>query len=99
MADIKLREILSDAIRYWERARLLYNVVLAAIVTALFFLAWPESKAAFSFDTAQTLFVLAVLANVALCSAYVVDVFVQHSELRATWLRYRWMLFVVGLVC
>jgi len=43
------------------------------------------------------LFVLAVLANVAYCAAYVPDVFAQMSSLRDSWLRYRWAVFVVGL--
>jgi hypothetical protein len=93
-----LQEILSDAIRFWERARLLFNAVLAVIVVLVFFLAWPASKASLSFDTMQTLFVLAVLANVAYCSAYVVDVFAQFSGLRSTWRRFRWLLFVLGLL-
>jgi hypothetical protein len=38
-----------------------------------------------------------VLANVAYCAAYVPDVFAQMSSLRDSWLRYRWVLFVVGL--
>jgi len=42
-------------------------------------------------------FILAVLANVAYCAAYLPDVFAQMSSLRTTWLRYRWVVFVVGL--
>ena len=98
MTEMTLQEILSDAIRFWEWARLLYNAVLALIVAGIFFMAWPDSRAALTFDTAQILFVLAVLANGAFCAAYVVDVFAQYSGLRATWLRFRWVLLVVGLL-
>ena len=45
---------------------------------------------------ATVLFVLAVLANVAYCAAYLGDVFVQISGFREGWLRWRWLLFVVG---
>ena len=38
------------------------------------------------------------LANVAYCAAYVPDVFAQMSSLRDSWLRYRWALFMVGVV-
>jgi len=40
---------------------------------------------------------LAVLANVAYCAAYVVDVFVQMSGFREQWRAYRWMLFFIGM--
>jgi hypothetical protein len=92
------QEILGNAIRYWERGRLVFNIVLALIVAAIFFQAWPESKNALTFGTAQALFILAVLANIAYSVVYVVDLFVQYSELRATWLRFRWILFVIGLL-
>ena len=41
---------------------------------------------------------LAVLANVAYCAAYVVDIFAQVSGYRELWQKYRWLLFVVGLL-
>jgi hypothetical protein len=34
---------------------------------------------------------------VAYCAAYLPDVFAQMSSVRNSWLRYRWVLFVVGL--
>lgn len=46
----------------------------------------------------QLLFVLAVLANTAYCTAYMADVVVQSSAFRAPWKRYRWMLFAVGVL-
>ena len=97
MADITLREILSDAIRFWERARLPYNAVLVVIVLAVFFLALPQSKASLSFDLFLTIFVLAVLANVFYCAAYLPDVCAQLSDFRARWLRFRWGLFALGI--
>jgi hypothetical protein len=42
------------------------------------------------------LFILAVIANVAYCSAYLVDIFVQASGFRSVWQRYRRLLFLVG---
>ena len=44
------------------------------------------------------LFVLAVLANVCYCAAYLVDVPVQYSSFRDAWRRWRWALWVVGMV-
>ena len=39
----KLREMATDALVYWEPRRLLYNLLLAAVVMAYFFAAWPDS--------------------------------------------------------
>jgi len=61
------RDILGNAIRYWERRRILYNAVLLIVVLLCFIAAWPASKQALHFDSLLTLFILAVLANVAYC--------------------------------
>ena len=58
----------------------------------------PFSKTVVQFNSLLLLFVLAVLANVAYCAAYVPDVFAQMSSLRNSWLGYRWVVFAVGLV-
>jgi hypothetical protein len=97
MTDIPLRDLLSNAIGYWERGRLVYNAVLVFIVAFYFFSGWPASKASLTLDLWLSIFLLAVLANVAYCAAYVVDVFAQLSSLRDAWLRVRWVLFLVGL--
>ncbi len=77
--------------------RILYNLLLAAIVVVHSVKGLPFSKTVVQFDSLLLLFVLAVLANVAYCAAYVPDVFAQMSSLRDSWLRYRWAVFVVGL--
>src|SRR6266446_7773786 len=98
MSEMTVRDALTDAIRYWEFRRIAYNAILALVVVLVFGLQWPESRLALSANLAQTLFILAVLANVAYCAAYVVDVAAQYSGFRATWKRYRWLLFAVGVV-
>ena len=97
MADVTAREALSQAIRYWEPRRLLFNAVLLIEVTAIFALNLPGSRARLNVDVVLLLFVLAVLANVAYCAAYLVDVVAQLSTFRITWLRYRWALFLIGV--
>ena len=97
MATIALRDALTDAIRYWERGRILYNVVLAAIVLGYFLANWPASGSRLNWDLGQGIFLLAVLANVAYCAAYVPDTLAQLSDMRPLWLRYRWALFIVGV--
>ena len=91
-------EALTDAIRYWELRRIAYNLILAIIVVAVFAFYWPGSRAALSSDTAQGVFILAVLANVAYCAAYVVDIPAQLSAFAASWKRYRGVLFTIGVV-
>ncbi len=98
MDPLTLREAVTEAVRYWERRRIVYNAVLTAIVLSYFVANLPDSKARANFDLLQGLFVLAVLANVAYCAAYVVDVFAQMSGFRNTWLAYRWVLLVIGIL-
>jgi hypothetical protein len=97
MTNISVREALSQAIRYWEPRRLLYNALLLIEVAAIFALKLPGSRNNLSVDLALLLFVLAVLANVAYCACYVVDVAAQLSDFRVIWLRFRWTLFVLGV--
>ena len=100
MATIReptIRDVLTDAIRYWEPRRIAYNAVLAIVVVAVAALQWPGSRATLSAQLAQQIFLLAVLANEAYCAAYVVDVAAQSSAFRATWQRHRWVLFAIGL--
>lgn len=92
----RLGTFVANALRYWEPRRLVYNGVLALVVIAEFAAAWPESRERLSFDTLVGLFFLAVLANVAYCAVYVVDLFVQFSGLDAAWRRGRVVLLIVG---
>jgi hypothetical protein len=48
-------------------------------------------------DVIFALFILAVLANIAYCAAYLVDIVAQMSGFRDIWLRFRWILFLIGL--
>jgi hypothetical protein len=96
MESSSLREYFTDAIRFWEPRRVIYNLVLAAIVITYFGLGYPGSKSVISIDFALALFILAVVANVAYCAAYLADVFVQASGFRQVWQRSRWILFALG---
>jgi hypothetical protein len=96
MEPITLRDSFTNAIRFWEPRRVIYNLVLTVIVVAYFVAAYPASKAVLSVDSALGVFLLAVVANVAYCGAYLVDIFVQMSGFREVWHRGRWVLFVIG---
>jgi hypothetical protein len=88
---------LTDAIRYWEPRRILYNAVLAGVVLFYFRLGYPASRKNLTLDGVLIVFLLAVLANVAYCAAYVPDIFVQSSGYQTNWRKYRWIVFTVGL--
>jgi len=92
----RLRDIITDSLRYWEPRRVVYNLVLAAVVLVYFGAAWPHSKATITLDGVLGLFILAVLANVCYCAVYLGDVFVQLSGFGELWHRWRWLLFAIG---
>jgi hypothetical protein len=96
MDSLTVRENFTAAIGFWEPRRVIYNAALATIVIAYFVAGYPASKAVLSIDFALGVFLLAVVANVAYCAAYLVDVFVQASGFRDVWLRFRWVLFAIG---
>jgi hypothetical protein len=89
-------DLAADALRYWEPRCVLYNVVLLAVVCIHFYTAWPGSKEHLERDTLFLFFILAVLANIAYCAAYAVDLFVQFSGLRGVWPRWRWTVLLMG---
>jgi hypothetical protein len=93
----EVRDAVSDALRYWEPRRIAYNLVLALIVVAYFAVNWPQSRLAISVEGILFVFILAVLANICYCAAYLGDIFVQVSGFRAAWQRWRWVLFVIGV--
>jgi hypothetical protein len=93
-----IREVLTDALRFWEWRRLFYNLLLAAVVLLEFARLLPLSKYAVQFDAMLWMFLLAVLANVAYCAAYLVELLVQFSEFRETWRRYRFAVWLTGTV-
>lgn len=83
---------------HWEPRRLVYNGVLAVLVLVR---AWPVLPSRWRrawLPALAALFVLAVAAKVAYCAADPVDGSLQCSEFRATWRRYRWVVFMTGLL-
>lgn len=93
---VPLRDVLTDALRYWERRRLAFNLVLVAVVVCATTLSWPHSRDMLQFASLLPLFVLAVIANVCYTSCYAVDIPVQLSDFRATWRQRRWLLWCIG---
>jgi hypothetical protein len=96
MQATDLRAYVTDAIKFWEPWRVVYNLVLATIVIIYFALAYPLSRSVLTVDFCLDLFLLAVIANVAYCAAYIVDIFAQASGFREMWRQYRKILFLIG---
>jgi len=84
------------AVLFWEPRRILYNAVLCAVVLAWIFFTWPHFRPAFHLWTLAPLAVLAVVANLCYCAAYVPDLAFQHSDMLAVSNRWRWVLWVAG---
>jgi hypothetical protein len=91
-----LREILSDAIRYWELRRVVYNLLLVAVVIAWLLFTWPHFRSALALGSLLFLFVFATLANICYCAAYGADITMQCSLFQAVWRRRRWGLWLAG---
>jgi hypothetical protein len=92
----RLSGYVAHGLRYWEPRRLIYNGVLGLVVLGHFLLALPASREKLSFDLVLGLFVLAVLANIAYCAVYLIDLFVQFSGLNAAWRWGRVVLLIIG---
>lgn len=93
-----LRDILDDAIRYWEPRRIVYNLVLTAVFVGWVVLTWPHFRPAPLLQSFTALFFLAMMANLCYCAAYLVDIPMQHSSFREVWRRRRWALWMLGML-
>jgi len=93
-----LREILADAVRYWEPRRIGYNALLAAVFLGWVVFTWPHFRGAFTLSNVAALAVLALLANLCYCAAYLVDIPLQYSPLRALWRERRRVLWLLGAI-
>jgi hypothetical protein len=90
-----VREIWSESLRFWEKRRLIYNLVLTAtVITAVarthawHFAASPAAWLGLVFA--------AIMANICYCAAYPVDVALQYSDFREAWLAKRSWLLALG---
>ena len=86
----------ANALAYWEPRRLVYNGALALVVAADIAAGWPGSRTWLSGDSLLGMFLLAVVANIAYCAAYAVDLFIQFSEAREEWRKRRWIVLAIG---
>ncbi|MEO6054833.1 MAG: hypothetical protein ABIP97_12550 [Chthoniobacterales bacterium] len=97
-ANLNFKELVSNAIRYWEPRRIIYNLVLALIVIGYFLAGLPDSMQRISVNGVLVVFILAVISNACYCAIYIPDIFAQISQFQALWQKIRWIPFWVGVV-
>jgi hypothetical protein len=92
------RELLADAVRFWEPRRIPYNLVLIAIVFTWLVATWPHFRPALTLPSLGIFTVLGLIANVCYSVAYLVDIALQTVSIRSVWRRWRWVLWLAGLI-
>lgn len=90
------RGLFADAIRFWEPRRLVYNFVLMAVVIVWLVATWPHFRVALTLSSLLLLAILALIANVCYCAAYLVDIPMQRSFPNIVSRRLRWGLWSLG---
>jgi len=90
------RAFLTDAIRFWEPRRVIYNLVLAVVVVIWLVASWPHFRPMFTLHSLLLLTILALLANVCYCAAYLVDIPMRSLFVGDARRRYRWLLWLIG---
>jgi hypothetical protein len=61
--SLPFRDLITDAIRYWELRRVWYNLVLAAIVLGWVAVTWPHFRGAFTWPPLFAIFVFYWIAD------------------------------------
>jgi hypothetical protein len=90
------KSIARNALHYWEPRRIIYNLVLAAVVVGWLVLTWPHFRPAFTLQSLLFLLAFAAMANVCYCTVYLVEIPLQYSSFRHLWQRRRWFLWLAG---
>ena len=83
-----------DAIRFWERGRLIYNLVLTGVVVFWFVATWPHFRPAMRLHSLLLLSILGLLANVCYCAAYIAEILLRSFS--RTGERGRWEVWALG---
>lgn len=89
---------LRDAIKFWEPRRVGYNLVLIAVAVFWFAFDWHHFRRGLHPQLILALIVLAILANLCYCAAYLVDIPLQCSRFRNRWIHRRTWLWIAGVL-
>jgi len=90
------RSWLGEAVRFWEPRRIWYNGVLFVVVLLWLGLTWPHFRPALTLEALGKMTVLALLANVCYCAAYLVEFFLQAVASDGG--RRRWAVWILGVL-
>ena len=85
-----------DAVRWWERRRILYNAVLTAVFVALVVRTWVRIRPELNTSAIAPLLFLAALANALYSAAYIADLPLQSAFAHPARDRARWVVWMVG---
>jgi hypothetical protein len=85
----------ADALRYWERRRILYNLLLTAVVIVWIVATCPMSAPPLHGRTLLR-FSSSPCLRIFVCAAYVADLPMQYSSFRQLWRHRRGALFATG---
>lgn len=94
--QLTFRGLLGDSLRYWELRRLLYNLILLAVVAAWVAITWPHFRPMIEVHSVLLFAILALLANACYCAVYIVDIPMQCSVFNNRWRSRRWILWLAG---
>jgi hypothetical protein len=87
-----------EAVRFWEPGRIWYNVALFVVVLLWLGLTWPHFRPALTLEAFGKMTVLALLANVCYCAAYLVDFLLQAAASERNGRRLRWAVWALGML-
>jgi hypothetical protein len=91
-----IRGLITDAIRFWEPCRVVYNLVLLVVTMAWLIITWPHFRPMVTLHSLLLLTILALLANAFYCAAYLADFAMQSLSMGAALRRQRWVLWLAG---
>ena len=94
----KSRPQLGEAVRFWEPRRLWYNSALLVVVLLWLILTWPHFRPALTLEALGKMLVLALLANVCYCAAYLVEPVIQAVSSDIARKRFRWLVWILGML-
>lgn len=91
-----LRRRFLEAARFWEPRRIVYNLVLTVVALIWIVASWPHFRPGMTLKSLGIMTVLALLANVCYCAAYVAEIPLLGLSLGAARNRGRWGIWALG---
>src|ERR1051325_5112519 len=94
-ATVNVQDSFRGAHHFWEPPRIWYNALLAVVVVLWVVFTWPHFRPALSLVALGKMLVLALLANVCYCAAYIAEFFMQAALALSSWRPVRRALWVL----